>query len=125
MEIGEFKSRISARSAWKAMQWTRFRVPGADVRALPSLFSEIAVVRPAIPPIRAAGELSVPADVPEFVSQMIKEARSPESQCCRSFVDIVERPKQNPFEIVVGVDSDEISAFVAQVQSAEQSDHWE
>jgi hypothetical protein len=54
---------------------------------------------------------------------MIKEARSPESQCRRSFVDIVEPLKQNRFEIVAGVDSKEVSAFVAEVQPAEQSGH--
>jgi hypothetical protein len=99
--------------------------PTADVCAFSFLLFEIAVGRPAVPRIGAAGELPVPARVPEFVSRMVEDGRSPESQCRRSFVDIVERLKQNGFEIVAGVDSEEVSAFVARVESAEQSGNWE
>jgi serine/threonine protein kinase len=97
----------------------------ADVSAFASLLFEIAVCRPVIPPIGAAGELPVPARVPEFVLQMIEEGRSPESPCGLSFVDIVERLKENRFAIVAGVDSEEVSTFVARIESAEQSGNWE
>jgi hypothetical protein len=89
------------------------------------LLFEIAVRRPAVPPIGAAGELPVPAGVPEFVSRMIADGRSQESQYGLSLVDIVERLKENRFAIVAGVDSEEVSAFVARVESAEQSGYWE
>jgi hypothetical protein len=56
---------------------------------------------------------------------MIQDGRSPKSQYGLSFVDIVKRLKRNHFEIVTGVDSGEVSAFVARVESAEQSGNWE
>jgi hypothetical protein len=56
---------------------------------------------------------------------MIEEGRSPESQRGLSFVDVVERLKENRFEIVAGVDSEEVAAFVAWVESVEQSGKWE
>jgi hypothetical protein len=39
--------------------------------------------------------------------------------------DMVGRLKANRFGIVSGVDAEEVSAFVARVESAEQSGHWE
>jgi hypothetical protein len=99
--------------------------PAADVWEFALLLFEIAVGRPAVPPIGAAGELPVPAGVPKFVSRIIADGRSSESQCRLSFVAIVKRLKENRFEIVAGVDSVEISAFVARVESAEQSGNWE
>jgi ribosomal protein L6P/L9E len=69
--------------------------------------------------------LALPARVPEFVSRIIEDGRSRESQCRLSFVDIVERLKENRFAIVAGVDSEEVSAFAARVESAEQSGNWE
>jgi serine/threonine protein kinase len=94
--------------------------PTPDVCAFVSLLSEIAIGRPAVPPIDAAGELPVP----DFVSEMIEEGRLPESECRLSFVDIVGCLKENGFEIVAGVDSEEVSEFVARVESAEQSANW-
>jgi serine/threonine protein kinase len=99
--------------------------PAAEVWEFASLLFEIAVGRPAVPRIGAAGELPVPARVPEFVSWMIEEGRWAESHCRLSFVDIVQCLKENRFEIVAGVDSEEVSAFVARVESAEQSGNWE
>jgi hypothetical protein len=89
----------------------------ADLLGFASLLSEIA--------IGAARALPVPTGVPLFVSRMIEEVRLPESQCRLSFVDIIEDLKENRFEIVAGVDSEEVSAFVAPVESAEQSGRWE
>jgi serine/threonine protein kinase len=67
------------------------RIPIADFSAMrlesgewePFWFRlfEIAVGRPAIlPPYRCSGGVSRPSGVPDFVSRMIEEARSPESQ---------------------------------------------
>jgi serine/threonine protein kinase len=80
--------------------------PAADVSAFASILSEIAVDRTAVPPIGAAGARPTPARVPAFVSQMIAEGRSPESQHRLLFVDIVEHLKQNCFNSVGGVDSE-------------------
>jgi hypothetical protein len=40
-------------------------------------------------------------------------------------VAVVKRLKLNRFNIVAPVDSDEVSAFIARVESAEQSGNWE
>jgi serine/threonine protein kinase len=93
-------------------EWT----PTADVCAFASLLSEIA--------IGAAAESAVPGCVPTFVSRMIEDSQSPESRSRVSFADVVERLKQNRFEILAGVDSEEVSAFVSRVESAERSGEW-
>jgi hypothetical protein len=54
---------------------------------------------------------------------MIEDVRLPESQSRVSFVDIVRRLKENRFGILAGVDAEEVSAFVARVESGEQSGH--
>jgi serine/threonine protein kinase len=91
--------------------------PAADVSAFAALLSEIAV--------GAAGGPAVPPGVPEFVSRTIEEGQSPGSQPRLSFVGIVARPKENRFQIMAGVDSEEVSAFVRGVELAEQSGKWE
>jgi hypothetical protein len=48
---------------------------------------------------------------------MIESGRPPESARSLSFVDIVASLKENRFQIIAGVDSDEISAFVSWVES--------
>jgi hypothetical protein len=91
--------------------------PAADVCGFASLLFEIVVGRPAT--------LPVPGVAPEFVSKIIAYGRSSESRHRLSFADIVECLKENSSEIVRGVDSEEVSAFVAWVKSAEQSGDWE
>jgi hypothetical protein len=117
MQIGGFNSRTSARSTWKLTKSNRFSgekwSPTADGCASAFLLVEIAISGP--------GGVSVP----EFVSRMIEDGRSPDPQSRRLFVDIVERLKESRFEIVAGVDSEDVSAFVARVESAEQSGNWE
>jgi hypothetical protein len=88
-----------------------------DLSAFASLLSEIA--------IGAAGGSPVPGGIPEFVSRMTDEGRSAEFPPRLSFVDIVARLEKNRFQILAGVDSEEVSAFVAWVESAEQSGKWE
>jgi hypothetical protein len=52
---------------------------------------------------------------------MIEDGRSLKSNGGLSFVDIVARLKANRFEIMSGVDSYEVSAFVSRVESLEQA----
>jgi serine/threonine protein kinase len=98
--------------------------PTADVSAFASLLFEIAVggtgTGTATPPIGGAGGLPFPAAIPAFVSLMIKDGGSPESARRLSFAEIVAELKANRFEIMAGVDSDEVSAFVSRVESSEQ-----
>jgi hypothetical protein len=84
------------------------------------LLFEIAVGGPATPPIGAADSLPFPAAVPAFVSRMNENGRSPESAHSRSLAEIVARLRANRFEIMSGVGSDEVSAFVSWVESLEQ-----
>jgi hypothetical protein len=63
--------------------------------------------------------------VPEFVWQIIEDAQSTNSESQLSFVDIVDRLKRNHFQIMSGVDSEEVSRFVSWVASSEQSGAWE
>jgi hypothetical protein len=95
--------------------------PTADVSAFASLLFEIVVGGTATPPIGAAGGSPFSAAAPTFVWRMIEDGRSPESARCLSFAEIVERLKENCFEIIAGVDSDEVSAFVRRVESSEQA----
>jgi serine/threonine protein kinase len=96
------------------------RMPTADASAFTSLLFKIAVGGTATPPISATGGPPFPAAVPAFVPQMIKDGRSPESARRLSFAEIVARLKENRFEIMGGVDSDAVSAFVSRVESSEQ-----
>jgi serine/threonine protein kinase len=95
--------------------------PTADISAFASLLFEIAVGGTATPPISSAGGPPFPAAVPAFVSRIIEDGRSPESAHRLSFTEIVAQLKANRFEIMVGVDSDEVSAFVSRVESSEQA----
>jgi hypothetical protein len=95
--------------------------PTVDVSAFASLLFEIAVGRPATPPIGVVGGPPFPAAVPAFVAQVIEDGRSRESVHCLSFVDIVARLKANRFEIMAGINSGEVSAFVSWVESLVQA----
>jgi hypothetical protein len=95
--------------------------PTADVSAFASLLFEIAVRGTAIPPISATGGPPFPAAVPAFVSRMIEDGRSPKSARRLSFAEIVARLKARRFEIMAGVDSEEVSAFLNRVESSEQA----
>jgi hypothetical protein len=95
--------------------------PTADVSAFVSLLFEIAISITTTPPIGAAGGPSFPAAVPAFVSWMIEDGPSPDSARRLSFAEIAARLKANRFEIMAGVDSDEVTAFVSRVESSEQA----
>jgi hypothetical protein len=85
--------------------------PEADVSGFVSLLSEIAIGNSTAPPSGAACGPLLPAAVPAFVWRLIEDGRSPESVRRLSFVGIVNRLKENRFQITAGVDSDEVSAF--------------
>jgi hypothetical protein len=70
-------------------------------------------------------EVNLPPDVPVFVSEIIEEGLRPIAEEELSFIDIFETLKANAFQIVAGVDSDEVSAFVRRVESAVQSGETE
>jgi hypothetical protein len=89
--------------------------PTADISAFASLLFEIAVGGTATSPIDAAGSPPFPAAVPAFVSRMIWDGRSPKSARRLSSAEIVAGLKANRFEIMAGVDSDKVSAFVSRV----------
>jgi serine/threonine protein kinase len=99
--------------------------PTADVSAFASLLFEIAVGGTAASPIGAAGGPPFPAAVPAFVSRMIEDGRSPECARRLSFAEIVARLKAHRFEIMTGIDSDEVSAFVSRVELSEQAGKME
>jgi hypothetical protein len=63
----------------------------------------------------------LPLEVPMFVSEIIRDELSSNSKWGNSFRDIFDILKQNEFQIVRGVDSAEVSAFVSRVELAEQS----
>jgi serine/threonine protein kinase len=89
--------------------------PDTDVRGFASLLFEIIVGRP------ASDEVSVPADVPMFVSDLIEAGLSGKSRRLSSFWDIFETLKRHDFEIVAGVDSADVLSFVGWVEWLEQS----
>jgi serine/threonine protein kinase len=94
--------------------------PTADVSAFMSLLCEIAVGNSTAPPIGAAGGPPLHAAVQPFVWRLIEDGRSHESARHLSFTEIVAGLKANRFEIMAGVDSDEVSTFVSWVESLEQ-----
>jgi hypothetical protein len=70
----------------------------------------------------ATGAASIPASVPDFVTKIIKLGLDRTSDEGYSFDDIFEILKKNNFQIEDGVDSEEVSAFVSWVESAEHPD---
>jgi hypothetical protein len=64
---------------------------------------------------------TLPLEVPEFVSKIIREELSSNSGSGKSFRDIFNILKDNNFQIVHGVNSAEVSVFVNQVELTEQS----
>jgi hypothetical protein len=65
--------------------------------------------------------LILPSAVPEFVSELIEGGLRPISGEELSFIDVFEILEANDFEMMAGVDFDEISAFVSRVESAVDS----
>jgi serine/threonine protein kinase len=113
IQITDFLSNLSKRAScgFSKEGWN----PDTDVRVFASLLFEIIVGRP------ASEEVSVPADVPTFVSDRIEAGRSGKSRRLSSFWDIFETLKRHDFEIVAGVDSADVLSFVGWVELLEKS----
>jgi serine/threonine protein kinase len=82
-----------------------------DVCAFASILFEIVVGRP------ANGDVSVPTNIPSFVSKLIEFGLK--SRRNYSFHDVLGFLKENDFQIENGVGSTEVFAFVNWVESAE------
>jgi hypothetical protein len=70
----------------------------------------------------ATGAASIPASIPNFVEEIIKLGLYRPSDKRYSFNDIFKILEQNNFRIEDGVDSEEVSAFVSWIESAEHPD---
>jgi hypothetical protein len=92
--------------------WT----PKTDVDEFVSLFFEIMFGRP------ADATTLIDINVPYFVSQIMRAGFNSKSERILSFSDILNLLKVNDFRIVADVDSEDVSAFVSWVESAEQSE---
>jgi hypothetical protein len=90
--------------------WTRAK----DIHAFALILLEIVGGR------RANGDISIPTDIPEFLSNIIETGLSLTSESNYSFNDILNILKDNKFQIEDSVDLAEISAFVNWVELAEQ-----
>jgi hypothetical protein len=90
------------------------RIPTSDVRAFAEVLSEIIMGGSKVEGVSRP-------DVPGFVVEIIERGLSGDSISANSFMEIFEILEQNRFEIVAGVDCDEVSKFVSWVESSEQS----
>jgi hypothetical protein len=98
-------------------EWT----PKGDVHGFAVILFEIIVGRPVTEAETANGRTTLPLEVPEFVSRIIREELSSNSGSGKSFRDIFNILKRNEFRIVHGVNSAEVEAFVNRVELSEQS----
>jgi hypothetical protein len=87
-----------------------------DIQAFALILFEIVVGR------SATGVASIPSSIPDFVAKIIKLGLYRTSVKSYSFNDIFKILKQNNFRIEDGVDSEEVSAFVSWVESADHPD---
>jgi hypothetical protein len=97
--------------------------PQTDVSAFAMLLFEIVAGHPLPSPraTKAHGQVILPPDVPEFVSAIIEEGPRLRARMEPSFIGIFRTWKEDALQILAGVDSDDVSAFVSRVESAEQS----
>jgi hypothetical protein len=98
-----------------------------DVSAFARLLFEIVVGR-SWPQPRAPNpkvEVIFPTDAPEFVLKIMKEGVSEYPYGRPSVINIIDSLKQNEYQIMAGVDFDEVAAFVSWVESAEICGEWE
>jgi serine/threonine protein kinase len=111
LEVGESESEEGKPlGGFSGEGWTLER----DIQAFVLILFEIVAGRP------AKDEISVPANIPAFISGIIEFGLSSFSGTSYSFNTILRILKQNNFQIEDGVDSAEVSAFVSWVESAEQ-----
>jgi serine/threonine protein kinase len=88
-----------------------------DVQAFALILFEIVVGE------SAKGVASIPASIPDFVAEIVKLGLYHTSVKRYSFNDIFKILKQNNFRIEDDVDSEEVSAFVSWIESAEHPGH--
>jgi serine/threonine protein kinase len=119
-EVGERENESengSENESEEATQLGSFSKAGltreSDIQAFASILFELMFGHP------PQGELSIPTDIPDFVSTIIKSGLYHGSETKYSFHDIFEILKQYNFEIEKDVDSAEVSAFVSWVESVE------
>jgi serine/threonine protein kinase len=113
IQITDFLSCLSGNglSGFSREGWN----PEMDIRGFVLILFEIVVGRP------AKDEADIPADVPEFIREMIKAGLSGERRRWCSFSHIFRTLKQHDFRIVPGVESAEVLSFVGWVEELEQS----
>jgi serine/threonine protein kinase len=86
--------------------------PTADVRSFRKLLSEIVVGAPADEGGRDPG-------IPFFVSEMINREQSTDLHTAESFAQLLKELKEHEFEILEGVEVQEVSNFVRWIESTE------
>jgi hypothetical protein len=113
IQITDFRSGLLSQGicGFSRERWN----PEMDVRGFVSNPFEIVVGHP------VKDEMDVPADIPRFVSEMIKAGLSGEWRRLSSFPHLFETLQQHDLEIVSGVDSAEGWAFMDSVSLLEQS----
>jgi serine/threonine protein kinase len=110
LKVGESENESEQRTTLGGFSGEGW-APEGDIQAFASILFEIVVGQP------AEFEASIPEDIPEFISAIIKSAR--EFKTGYSFDDIWKILKENEFQIEDGVDSAEVFEFVRWVESAE------
>jgi serine/threonine protein kinase len=90
-----------------------------DIYGFALILFEIIVGHPMMLSGVANSQITLPADVPMFVSQLIEARQSRGFRMVRSFNDIFDILKENDFEILSGVDSADVLTFVRWVESFE------
>jgi hypothetical protein len=93
--------------------------PKIDIEGFASIMIEIIVGRPATQSDVSNGQAIFPADVPMFVLEMISVDQSADREISESFNDIFDDLKENDFQILFGVDSAEVLAFVTWIEQLE------
>jgi hypothetical protein len=94
--------------------------PDHDICGFAKVLFEIIVGHPMMLSKLANSEITLPRDVPEFVSKLIKAEQSPVPEISQSFNNIFDFLRKNDFNIMPGVDSADVLTFVGWVESFEQ-----
>jgi serine/threonine protein kinase len=87
--------------------------PDADIRGFADLLSQIVIGG-------SSEESRSSQSILPFVLKMIEEGQSEDSKVKVSFVDIFETLKTEGFELLEGVDSNEVSNFVSWIELSEE-----
>jgi serine/threonine protein kinase len=104
LEVPESKMGDFSGSGWTTQ---------TNVRGFASIRFEIVFGR------SSKSETSIPPNIPEFASTIITTGLWFKSKIQHSFCNIFDISKQNNFQIMEGVDSAEVLAFVNLIESAE------